>query len=155
MRAHCRTGSFRCTGVKNTKPLPSARNSHTGEIVCVLARRKAYFKAGTQIKAALHRPRAEDGPPSTGSDTGRQSQGLRIRLPFRPPLRVHGSRHLPRRSAAEILPGHSSLDADRAGIVAAPRFLVSQAIGVVLHFASCPTSRGDYFETLPSLLLCR
>ena len=42
--------------VKDTKPIPAARNPRTGEIIYVPARRKTHFKPGKLLKDALHKP---------------------------------------------------------------------------------------------------
>lgn len=47
-------GSF---SVRDTHPKPKARNPRTGKIVYIPARRKAWFKAGRELREALHTPR--------------------------------------------------------------------------------------------------
>ena len=42
--------------VKDTKPMPAARNPRTGEIIYVPARRKTHFKPGKLLKKELHKP---------------------------------------------------------------------------------------------------
>ena len=44
---------FGALTVKDTRARPQARNPRTGEIVCVVARRKAHFRPGRHLKQAL------------------------------------------------------------------------------------------------------